>query len=165
MNIWLSKIFIMLVCLIFNNLIWHSQEINLKGMTTSGSLTSVLFCVCCWSYWFAWLTLNTARQAEALCFPRCENCSQTFWGICYFLQENINGGKPQMFAYSMYSSALVCRIRLPYVFLSEEIFSLWHFFLYIRNKIRVKVKNVVTIQANMKFHKYYGLCYSTSKIL
>lgn len=70
-----------------------------------------------------------------------------------------------MFAYSMYSSALVCRIRLPYVFLSEMIFSLWHFFLYTRNKIRVKVKNLVTIQTNMKFHKYYGLCYSTSKIL
>lgn len=44
---------------------------------------------------------NTARQTEALCFPRCENCSQTFWDICYFLQENIKGSKPQMFAYSM----------------------------------------------------------------
>lgn len=105
MNIWISKIFIMLVCLILNNLIWHSQEMNLEGMTTPGSLTSVLFCACCWSYLvllgFTLTSDNTARDIEALCFLRCENCSQTFWGMCYFLQKNIKGGKQQTFVYSM----------------------------------------------------------------
>lgn len=70
--------------------------------------------------------------------------------------------KHQTIAYSIWSFAFVCRIRHQYFFLSE----VFHFYgNKTRNKIRVKVKNVVTIQTNMKFHKYYGLCCSTSKKL